>query len=328
MMDGYGTIGHLAIDYPAAWETVTDGVYLVRAPLWGPTGVISPAAIYIGTVVVIADDDVLVVDPGLAYHPATYLLPFLGARGLGPRSIRVIVNSHDHFDHVLGNVPLKRASGAPVAAHPDAAASVPDGVDIPLADGQELACGDIVFQVLHTPGHSSTAISLWCAGERLLLCGDAVQGNGDYSQGLPIITDVAAYRASLRRLRELEAERLVTAHLYRYQPSPVLTGEQVAAQIDESLRWSEVYEQEIGRLLRDSPERLSKAELHARLIEAHAWHPEEAKLFTLRFLSAWSRPTVEAYLSQRTSQEDLLRLSDEAWPDVGELAESGMDDQG
>jgi glyoxylase-like metal-dependent hydrolase (beta-lactamase superfamily II) len=327
MSDGYGTIGDLAIDHPAAWTHVIDGVFLVRSPLWGPTSIISPAAIYIGTVVVISEGEVLVVDPGLAHHPDAYLLPFLKSKGLEARSIRTIVNSHDHFDHVLGNVRLRQASAAPVAAHPEAASSVPGGVDVPLADGDQLECGGIKFEVLHTPGHSHTAISLWCRQHRLLISGDAIQGNGDYSQGLPILTDIDSYEASLRRLRALAAEHLVTAHLYRYQAAPVLTGVAVAAHIDDSLRWSQLYEEEILRLLRESPEPISRASLHARLVEAHAWHSEEAKLFTLHFLSAWSRPTIEALLSQRVPPDCLSQLADERWPDVGELAESAMNEE-
>ena len=68
---------------------------------------------------------------------------------------------------------------------------------------------------------------------------------------------------------------------------------------------------------------MTRESLHAQLIEAHAWHEEEAKIFTTRFLSAWSRPTVESYLRQLPPSK-LTKLSGEAWPDVGELAESSL----
>ncbi len=320
MRDGYGTIGQLSLDYPVAANQVIDNVYLVRSPLWGPTALLSPAAIYIGTVVIISGGDVLVVDPGLAYHPATYLVPFLKSLGLDAKNIRLIVNSHDHFDHVLGNPSLREMSGAPVAAHP--AASVPGGVDTALQDGQTVRCGDAELQVLHTPGHSPTALSLWWEDRQLLICGDTIQGNGDYSQGLPILTDIPAYRSSLARLRSLNAKHLITAHLYRYQSSPVLRGEEITAHIDESARWCQLYEEDIQQVLHGAKTPISRADLHAHLVEFHAWHPEEAKLFTAYFLSAWSRPTVEAFLSQCTPQTALVNLADEAWPDVGELAES------
>ena len=324
MADGYGTIGKLAIEHPLVWEQVVDGVYVVRSPLWGPTSLLSPAAIYIGTVVMVSGGEVLVVDPGLAYHPETYLLPFLGHLGLNVTAIRLIVNSHDHFDHVLGNPGLRQLSGAPVAAHPRA--EVPGGIDVQLADGQTLRCGEVELRVVHTPGHSPTAISLWSEAQKVLICGDAIQGNGDYSQGLPILTDIADYRASLARLMALDADHLVTAHLYRYQPGPVLHGQQINAHIEDSLKWCEFYEAEIRTLLREAKEPIERVELHARLVEAHAWHPEEAKLFTTQFLSAWSRPTIEAYLQQCTPEADLRQLSDAGWPDVGELAESETED--
>jgi glyoxylase-like metal-dependent hydrolase (beta-lactamase superfamily II) len=324
-LDGYGTIGHLAIEQRAAASEVIDGVYLVRSPLWGPVDVISPASIYIGTVVIASGADVVVVDPGLAHHPQTYLQPFLRDREIDPNSISLVVNSHDHFDHVLGNPALRQMCGAPIAAHAAAVSTIPGGVDRTLSDGDIITCGDMSFEVVYSPGHSPTAISLWCRERRLLVSGDSIQGNGDYSQGLPILTDIAAYESTLQRLLGLEAETLVTAHLYRYQSAPVLTGSDVADHIKDSLMWCRLYEREIGRLLRESTKPLSRTDLHARLVEEHAWHPEEARLFTLHFLSAWSRPTIEAYLSQCVPAESLGHLTDEAWPDVGQLAESNME---
>ena len=176
MTEGYGTIGQLSIEHPLAWTHVTDQVYLVRSPLWGPPSLLSPAAIYIGTVVVVSGEEVLVVDPGLSYHPTTYLIPFLASIGLGAKAIRLIVNSHDHFDHVLGNdatAEVVRRTGRRSSSGPRARRRRPASWD-----DQDLRIGEVDLKVVYTPGHSSTAISLWWRDRGLLISGDAIQGNG------------------------------------------------------------------------------------------------------------------------------------------------------
>ena len=39
----------------------------------------------------------------------------------------------------------------------------PDFDFMPLADGQRLDAGNVVVDVLHTPGHTRTASACWCA---------------------------------------------------------------------------------------------------------------------------------------------------------------------
>ena len=90
---------------------------------------------------------------------------------------KYIVNTHGHFDHTGGNRKLKASTGAQLLIHEmdvpmlsQIAASAaawglyaedsppPDRI---LKDGDSIACGTIHLQVLHTPGHSPGAISLY-----------------------------------------------------------------------------------------------------------------------------------------------------------------------
>ena len=44
------------------------------------------------------------------------------SRGLGDvykRQVKMIVNTHGHFDHIMANKALVEATGAPLAVHPD-----------------------------------------------------------------------------------------------------------------------------------------------------------------------------------------------------------------
>ncbi|MCL4393898.1 MAG: MBL fold metallo-hydrolase, partial [Chloroflexi bacterium] len=68
-----------------------------------------------------------------------------------------------------------------------------------LQDGDVIDLGGVTLQVLHTPGHSPGSISLYCPEDEALITADAVQPVG----GLPLYADLAATRASMRRLLDL-----------------------------------------------------------------------------------------------------------------------------
>jgi glyoxylase-like metal-dependent hydrolase (beta-lactamase superfamily II) len=125
-------------------------------------------------------DEALVVDPGMG--AAAALMARAAAIGL---RIHLIANSHGHIDHIFDNAALKRASGAPLAIHPDDAfrlsgeniygfeveASV---VEQDLREGDSLAIGALSFRVLHTPGHTEGSVCLYEVDRGLLLAGDVL----------------------------------------------------------------------------------------------------------------------------------------------------------
>jgi glyoxylase-like metal-dependent hydrolase (beta-lactamase superfamily II) len=103
-------------------------------------------------------------------------------------TVKLIINTHGHFDHVGANKRLHEVTGAPILIHPldapmlsqlanSAAAwgmsadnSPPPGRE--LQDGDEVAFGKVVLQVLHTPGHTPGGVSL--ATEREVFVGDTL----------------------------------------------------------------------------------------------------------------------------------------------------------
>jgi glyoxylase-like metal-dependent hydrolase (beta-lactamase superfamily II) len=70
-----------------------------------------------------------------------------------------------------------------------------------LAEGDVVDLGDRVFEVLHLPGHSPGSIGLWEEPTGVLFSGDAVY-DGPLLDELDD-SDVGAYVATMRRLREL-----------------------------------------------------------------------------------------------------------------------------
>jgi len=96
-------------------------------------------------------------------------------------TVKLIINTHGHFDHVGANKRLKEVTGAPILIHPldapllnqlaDSAAAwgmAADNSPPPdreLQDGDVVTFGKIIFKVIHTPGHTPGGISLYTEHE-------------------------------------------------------------------------------------------------------------------------------------------------------------------
>jgi hydroxyacylglutathione hydrolase len=72
-------------------------------------------------------------------------------------TIRYIIETHNHADHVSGHHRLSELTGAEIAVHREAGAEYPH---IDLEDGQELALGEVRLKILHTPGHRPEHIAV------------------------------------------------------------------------------------------------------------------------------------------------------------------------
>jgi hydroxyacylglutathione hydrolase len=115
--------------------------------------------------------EALVIDPG---DEVERILDLLGRRRL---TVKAIVSTHAHIDHVGGLSKLHQYTGAPVLMHRDdlplyqamdVQASFlgvlpPDLTEIDqlLKEGDVLRWGSLEAQVIHTPGHSPGSVSLY-----------------------------------------------------------------------------------------------------------------------------------------------------------------------
>ena len=107
------------------------------------------------------------------------------AKGL---KVRFILMTHSHRDHIQALPAIKVALGAPVAAHPSDAADLGVPVDVALAHGQQLTVGDVVLEVLHTPGH--TPGSLCYRYGKHLFSGDTLFPGGPGRTRTPADLDI------------------------------------------------------------------------------------------------------------------------------------------
>jgi hydroxyacylglutathione hydrolase len=163
--------------------------------------------------------DALVLDPGMgASEP---LVARVAANGL---RLHLIANSHGHIDHVFDDAPLKRTSGAPLAIHPDDAYRLsgansygfelePVTAERDLREGEQLRIGDLVFDVLHTPGHTEGSVCLYEERQALLLSGDVLFAGSYGRTDLPGGSDEAMVASLARLARELpDGVRVLPGH--------------------------------------------------------------------------------------------------------------------
>ncbi len=124
--------------------------------------------------------DALVLDPGMGAAE-----PLLARAEVHALRIHLVANSHGHIDHIFDNAPLMEATEAPLGIHPDDAYRLdgrnsygfelrPVTAAVDLRDGDQVRVGDLVFDVIHTPGHTEGSVCLYEERLALLLSGDTL----------------------------------------------------------------------------------------------------------------------------------------------------------
>jgi hydroxyacylglutathione hydrolase len=128
--------------------------------------------------------EAIVIDPG---DDVSEIANIIERNGL---TVRMIVITHAHIDHIGGAQKLRAQTGAPVYMHQDdrflsdnldmqaawLRMETPEnpGIDTPAKEGDVLRAGSIEAQVLHTPGHTPGSISLYLPLESKLIAGDTL----------------------------------------------------------------------------------------------------------------------------------------------------------
>jgi glyoxylase-like metal-dependent hydrolase (beta-lactamase superfamily II) len=128
--------------------------------------------------------EAIVIDPG---DEISSILDILKKHNL---TVKQIVVTHAHIDHVGGAMKLKQATGAPILLNENDSALLamldvqaswlgmrPPGdvtIDQSLAEGDVVKAGSLEAQVIHTPGHTEGSICLLFAPQKVLIAGDTL----------------------------------------------------------------------------------------------------------------------------------------------------------
>ncbi len=131
-----------------------------------------------------ATREALVIDPG---DEIERIEAVLSQHGL---TVKAIVITHAHVDHIGGAGKLRARTGAPVYMNEADLVQVdhlerqaawlgmprPEGIEIDsgLRDGDSLDLAGNAFDVLHTPGHTQGSVSLLIRSENKLVAGDTL----------------------------------------------------------------------------------------------------------------------------------------------------------
>jgi glyoxylase-like metal-dependent hydrolase (beta-lactamase superfamily II) len=107
---------------------------------------------------------------------------------VGDRTVRGILCTHAHDDHVRGAPGLRERTGAPIMLHPADRPlwelTHPDLLwDADLADQQHLNVANSVLTVLHTPGHSPGAVCFHALELGSVFSGDTLFEGGPGATG-------------------------------------------------------------------------------------------------------------------------------------------------
>ncbi len=170
-------------------------------------------------VYLIADGkDALVIDP--AHNSAS---PVMKEAEKLDATIRLILNTHGHWDHIADNQPLHRETQARIVCHRNDEDFLlhpqSQGFQLPFEinptmpqqhvwEGSTIVVGSLRFRVMHTPGHTPGSVCLYEPDGKMLFTGDTLFA-GTYGR-----TDFKGSSendmfASLKRLAKLPPDIVV-----------------------------------------------------------------------------------------------------------------------
>jgi len=251
----------------------------------------------------VGTSEVAVIDPGPDLHEHLDALE----AAIAGRTVAAILCTHTHRDHSPGASPLASRTGAPIigcaplsmeTVGPRADASfdpdyMPDRV---LEDGESINIDGLKLTAVATPGHTSNHLCFALEDSGALFTGDHVMG-WSTTVVIPPDGDMAAYMASLEKLRQREDRIYYPAH----GPAVTKPAQLVRGLIGHRMQREKQILRLVGEQPRSIPDIVARAypgidrrltgaagaSVHAHLLDLHArglvqlegeqWAPSKAE---------------------------------------------------
>jgi hydroxyacylglutathione hydrolase len=154
-------------------------------------------------------------------------------------TIKYIVNTHSHIDHVMGNKEMVRRTGAKIIIHEADApgllntprnlldmfgAEPSPPADILVSDGNVIQVGGGKLQVIHTPGHTPGGMCLFIEG--MVFTGDTLFVGSIGRTDLPGCSFEDLEKSIRTKLYSLPDDTIVfPGHNYGMQPTSTIQQE-------------------------------------------------------------------------------------------------------
>ena len=210
------------------FEELYPDIYLLKVPFSG---------LWTGVVLVKGEENCLIDSGAKDADVDQHILPALEELGLTLDSIKWLLNTHSHGDHIGGHARIRNLANLSVAAHTSSAPKVEDPVPYAIEtrtkfpdhspapqsylqgvpvdrvmEDAEVIAGRL--QVIHTPGHDNDCVCWYDIPTKTLITGDSLQGNGTPAQGIGFYKNLEEYSSSLKKLRQMPIDNIICGHEY------------------------------------------------------------------------------------------------------------------
>jgi len=136
-------------------------------------------------------------------------------------TVTYIINTHSHFDHVLGNDQIIAVAKCKVIQHENSL----EKHDISVNDGDKFMIGKTIVQVLFTPGHSKDSICL-IVDSKIIITGDTLFVGNCGRTDLPGSDPEEMYNSLFEKIIKLDNNMVIyPGHNYGYKPISTIEEE-------------------------------------------------------------------------------------------------------